>query len=320
MNRVPYHWSPELLKTMIDVIPKLCKSKNDLLLFFNGAGVAKHTLAPYEKLLSDKRKDFNKYHVTREILALLNEEGDRQLATRREILKRVAEFEDYTVCWDNDRAAARGLVAQVKDLVNVKDSFTRMRIEKDEERKKRLEQENIIENKKEVQRSQQLQTVKSDLFSLFKEQNAQKRGKALEKVLNKLFDCYEVSVREDFTIKGNCGEGIIEQIDGLIELDGHLYLVEMKWWNKPIGVGDVAPHLVRVYNRGGQVRGLFISYTDFTSPAIEQCKQALSGGKIVVLATLKEIVNLIENEDDLKQWLKMKVHAAIIDKQPYHIE
>ncbi len=84
---------------------------------------------------------------------------------------------------------------------------------------------------------------------------------------------HDILVREAFTIKGHCGEGVIEQIDGLIELDGHLYLVEMKWWNAPIGVGDIAPHLVRVFSRGGQARGLFISYTDFTEPAITQCRR-----------------------------------------------
>ena len=29
-----------------------------------------------------------------------------------------------------------------------------------------------------------------------------------------------------------------------------LYLVEMKWWEKPIGRQEIAPHLVSVYGRG----------------------------------------------------------------------
>ncbi|WP_406670967.1 restriction endonuclease [Methanolobus sp. ZRKC4] len=240
------------------------------------------------------------------------------LAARREIIKRVTEFEDFSVCWDNDRAAARGLVAQVRDMVNVKDSFTKMKIEKDEEKRRRLEQQKKLGAEKQ-NKAIKLQSVKTELFSLFGQQNAQKRGKSLEKVLNDLFACYNISVRETFTIKGKCAEGIIEQIDGLIELEGHLYLVEMKWWNTPIGTADISQHLVRLFNRGGHARRFFISYSEFTEPAISNCRDALSAGAIIALSTLKEIVALLEEEGDLKIWLKRKVNAAIVDREPYFI-
>lgn len=315
---ISFHYPPELLQLLIDTVPKLCKSKRDLLLFFQGAGVSKTLLAPYARLLQDASDSFNKYQVTREILTELNEQGEHSLRPRRELLKRITEFEDFSVCWENDRAAARGLVAQIRDLVNVKDSFTRMKLEKDEERRKRIEQQDAVVAG-EQQRRTQRQKVKADLFSLFGEEDAHKRGKALERVLNELFRCYDMLVREAFSIKGKSGEGVIEQIDGLIELEGQLYLVEMKWWNTPIGVADIAPHLVRVFGRGGQARGLFISYTDFTDPAITQCRDALSAGAVVVLATLQEIVSLLDSDGDLKRWLKTKADTMIADKEPFVI-
>lgn len=313
---ISFHYPPELLRLLIDTIPKLCKSKRDLLLFFQGAGVSKAVLAPHEEALRTSKATFNKYHVTRELLTGLNEKGERVLRERREVLKRVTEFDDFSVCWDNDRAAARGLVAQVRDLVNVKDSFTRMRIEKDEEKRKRVEQTQVAAAEQQTRKVRR-DKVKADLYGLFGESDAYKRGKALEGVLNELFACHNILVREAFTIKGKCGEGVIEQIDGLVELDGHLYLVEMKWWNSPLGVTEVAPHLVRVFGRAGQARGLFISYTDFTAPAISECCTALGGGAVIVLATLQEIVSLMDREEDLQRWLKRKVNAAIIDKEPY---
>ncbi|ETA67573.1 hypothetical protein MettiDRAFT_1000 [Methanolobus tindarius DSM 2278] len=319
MKGTPYHYPPELLKVLIDVIPKLCKSKNDLILFFKGAGVSKQILKPHEDLLKNNRNEFNKYHASREILSAINEQGDKSLAARREVIKRVTEFEDFSVCWPNDQAAARGLVVQVRDMVNVKDAFTRMKIEKDEEKRKRIQQQQQTIVYEKEKRRNQIQAVKKELFSLFKEENAQKRGKALENVLNNLFVCYDMSVREAFTIKGKCGEGIIEQIDGLVELEGHLYLVEMKWWNSPIGTAEISPHLVRLFNRGGQTRGLFISYSNYTQPAITTCRDALSGGAAITLSTVKEIVKLLEDEKDLKVWLKTKINAAIIDKEPHII-
>jgi hypothetical protein len=312
---ISFHYPPELLQVLIDTLPKLCKSKNDLLLFFRGVGVSNLDLVPYQELLKSNRAAFNKYHVARELLTKLNEQGERSLRVRRELLKRVVEFDDFSVCWENDRAAARGLVAQIRDLINVKDSFTRMRNEKDAEKRQRIEQQQAAVTEQ-IARKARRDKVKNDLYRLFGEADAHKRGKSLEGVLNEMFACQDVLVRQSFTIRGSCSEGVIEQIDGLIELAGHSYLVEMKWWNAPLGISELAPHLVRLFGRGGQARGLFVSYTAFTAPAIAECRNALAGGAVIVLATLQEIVDLLERDGDLQSWLKRKVDAAIVDKNP----
>lgn len=308
------HYPPELLKILVNVIPKICMSKNDLILFFRSAGV-KTILEPYEELLLKDRNSFKKYDVTRKILAELNEHGDNALFARREIVRRVTDFEDYDLCFDNERDAARGLVYQVREMVNRKDSFTRMRIEKDEEKNKHINQQ-AAARAAEQRKKAHIQEVKKNLFSLIGEKDSHKRGKALEGVLNDLFDCYGILVRDAFTISGDNGEGVIEQIDGLIELDGHYYFVEMKWWKKEIGRREISEHLVKIANRGGNVRGLYISYSNYTEPAIMECRNALNRNAVVVLVTLEEIVKLLENEGDLKIWLKKKERAAIIDKKP----
>lgn len=173
---ITFHYPPELLQLLIDAVPKLCKSKRDLLLFFQGAGVQKETLKPYDDLLLANKTAFNKYPVTREILTKINEQGEAGLRTRREVLKRVTEFEDFSVCWDNDQAAARGLVAQIRGVVNVKDSFTRMRNEKDEEKLRRQEEKDAAIREL-AARNAKKEGVKSALFTLFGEADAHKRGK-----------------------------------------------------------------------------------------------------------------------------------------------
>jgi hypothetical protein len=312
---ISFHYPPELLNLLTETVPKLCRSKKDLLLFFQGAGVSRDVIGPYQLLLRNNKGGFNKYHVTCELLAKLNELGERSLRERREILKRITEFDDFSVCWETDRAPARGLAAQVRDLVNVKDSFTRMNIEREQERKARVAQQEA-QLAAEKERKDKVAAVKSDLFALFAEPDAHKRGKALEAVLNSLFAAYGILVKEAFTVKGHCGEGVIEQIDGLIDVDGQLYLVELKWWNTPLGTADVSPHIVRVFARGGQARGLLVSYSEFTEPAIATCREALAGGAVIVLSKLQEIVELIDRETDIKKWLKAKVTAAIADKNP----
>ena len=37
---ISFHYPPELMSLLIDTIPRLFRSKNDVLLFFKGAGVS----------------------------------------------------------------------------------------------------------------------------------------------------------------------------------------------------------------------------------------------------------------------------------------
>ena len=286
-------------------------------MFFQGAGVSRSFLSSYEALLKTNRDAFKKPIVARELLAKLNEMGEGRLRERREILKRVTEFQDFSVCWESDQAAARVYVAQVRELVNVKDSFTRMKIEKEEKHRKRLA-EQTARSTTEKNHKAKIAAVKVKLYALFGEHDAKKRGKALEGVLNSLFAAYGILVKDAFTVKGACSEGVIEQIDGLVELDSHLYLVELKWWNTPLGTAEVSPHLVRVFGRGGQARGIFISYSEYTTPAITTCRDALAGGAVVILCKLQEVIDLLDREGDLKVWLKAKVTAAVVDKNPFY--
>jgi restriction system protein len=191
--------------------------------------------------------------MARSILCRLNDAGEAALANRREVIKRISEFDDFSSCWDGDRLKAQGLVSQIQKLVNIKASFTRINLEKAEERT----------------------TIKDALYKLFGETDPSKRGERLEGALNSLFSFAGVLVREAFVLKGQPGQGIIEQIDGAVEIDGVLYLVEMKWWDKPIGRQEIAPHLVSVYGRG-DVGGIFISYSGFSPAAIEDAKTGLA--------------------------------------------
>ena len=311
---ITFHYPPELMSLLIDTIPLLNRSKKDVFLFFKGAGVSDaDTHVPYQQWKQD-HDSINKYEIVRQVLTKINERGETRLRERREILKRVVEFENFSACWETDQLKAKGLVAEIRKVVNVKDSFTRMNLERERERQQRLHKEQV-QKVKLRKRLETLEKVKQDLFALFALAHPQHRGKALEDVLNRLFKAFDVSIREAFVLVGDSGEGIIEQIDGVIEIDGHLYFVEMKWWKSPLGVPEISRHLVRVYHRA-ESRAIIISASDFTDPAITTCKEALQQ-KVVVLCTLQEIVMLLERQEDLKKFLKEKIQTAIVDKEPF---
>lgn len=313
MNTI-FHYPPELLKLLSDALPKLCRSKKDVLLFFEGAGISEQVLSPYILLHQNNKDAFKKHQVVQEILVELNRAGEKGLRDRREVLKRVVEFQDFSVCWDSDQAIAKGLVAQIRELVNVKDTFTRINIERQKERNQRL----AIEEKERAQlqkKKQEFDEIKNSFFSLFRELNPYRRGKEIEGVLNRLFKHNDILVSEAITLKGNQGSGVIEQIDGVIQLNGQLYLVEVKWEQDTLGRDKVAPHLVRVFSRS-LAGAIFISYSNFSDAAIQDCKEALRD-KVIVLCKISEFVYLFENEKSLIEMLQQKINAAAISKNPW---
>ena len=310
-----YHYPPELLDLLIQTIPRLFRSKSDVVLFFEGAGVDRQHLRDVRAIVQTNKDSISKFEIARRVLQRINADGDAGLRARREIVKRVVEFEDFSSCWENNRLEAQGLVSRVQHVVGVKDSFTKMSTEREKERSEhRKQHQEKMERlqKHEAERTQ----IRNELYALFAETNPQKRGKALEGLLNRLFANEDISIREAFELCGDEGEGIVEQIDGVVEIDGHVYLVEMKWWKEALGTGDVAPHLVRLFGRS-EARGIFISNSGYTEPAIKTCRDALQQ-KPVVLCTLEEIVILLDAGDPLKDLLKEKILAAVVDKNPFH--
>ncbi len=310
-----YHYPPDVLNLLVDTIPLLCRSKNDVITFFKGAGVSDSNLSDLSHRVRTDKENINKYEIARTVIQRINEKGDSELRTRREVVKRVVEIEDFSTCWPNDQLKAKGLVGELRRVVNVKDSFTRMAQER-ERVKREMRESKEAEFVTRKRKLKQIDQVKTDLYALFGlEDQPQKRGKHLESVLNSLFSAYSILVKEDFKRVDAEGAGVIEQIDGVVEFSNDIYLVEMKWVKGPIGVDKISQHLVRVYGRP-DVRGLFIASDGYSATTIAQCREAL-GQKTIALVSLQEIVRLLERQGDLVQMLQEKVRAATLEKNPY---
>lgn len=310
-----FHYPPELFELLVETIPLLNRSKKSVVLFFRGAGVPDKVFKDISEKLDADKDGINKYDIARTILTRINEKTDTYLRERRELLKRVVEFESFTNCWETDQYKAKGLVAEIRNVVNVKDAFTRMKQEKEAAQSKHMSEYNkrVEEIKK---KTELIEKTKKEFYSLFAIENPHERGKKLEAALNTIFSIYGILVRDAFTRKGNNGEGIIEQIDGVIEIDNQIYLVEMKWKKEKIGSEDIFAHLGRIYHRTS-AQGIFISASGFADSGIVASKEALVNKAILVLTDLEEFINVLDNDKDLTQYFKAKIRKAIIDKEPY---
>jgi restriction system protein len=132
---IVFHYPPDLMALLIDTIPRLCKGKKDVFLFFKGAGLEAHYTADLEARFSADKDSVGKWEIARTVLTRLNERGEPALRERREVLKRVEQFTDFSSCWPNDQLVARGLVAEIQKLRGIKDHVTQIQHEREAERR-----------------------------------------------------------------------------------------------------------------------------------------------------------------------------------------
>ena len=306
-----FHYPPDIMFLLIETIPRLSKSKKDVLLFFKGAGVPDSIIQPFEIIIDHNKESINKYQMVREILEKISEQNDRYLQQRREILKRVCQFDTFDVCFEDDRDKAKANVAEISKLVRMKDTVTKLENHLESKR-----QEELDKKKREVKKNQELNKkydeIKSNFNALFAMVDPVKRGKALEPVLNDLFLFNRISLSEAFTV--TVDNKVVEQIDGAITLDGRTYIIEMKWEKEPIGVDKVGRFISRLFLRN-DVGGVIISASPFTEPAIITANEAVSQQNII-LVDLKDIYNIVDSKKDLKQFLRIMLSKSKINKKP----
>ena len=310
-----FHYPPDVFELLVETIPRLFRGKKAVVLFLQGAGVPQEDIIGVARIVQTDPKSINKFEIVRNVLTKVNSRGDSGLSARREIIKRVIEFENFETCWPADQLKAKGLVVSIREAVNKKDSFTRMKQERNAERDERQSRQQA-ERIAAAKRREDINAISLRLAALFgMDDKPQERGKLVEGVLNDLFRIYGILVREDFRRRDPDTSVVVEQIDGVIELNGKIHLVEMKWLNTSVGIGEFSPHLVRLFSRA-DAHGIFIATNGYASSVVSECRNALNQ-KTLFLCSLREFVMLLQRQDDLVELLRKKSQAAIVDKNPF---
>ncbi len=120
----------------------------------------------------------------------------------------------------------------------------------------------------EHRRSQELQNLKDHLFQLAADHDRNRAGLALERLLNRLFELFELQPRQPFRIVG-------EQIDGSFQLDNDIYLLESKWEKHPLPEADLLVFRGKIEGKSTFTRGVLIALNDVSAPA----REAITRGK-----------------------------------------
>ncbi len=110
------------------------------------------------------------------------------------------------------------------------------------------------------QRSQALGQLKDDFFQLHAEGDRNRAGLTLEKLLNRLFEVFDLQPRRPFRVVG-------EQIDGSFLFAGDVYLLESKWEKNPLPEEDLLVFRGKIEGKSTFTRGVFIAINDISIPA-----------------------------------------------------
>jgi hypothetical protein len=114
----------------------------------------------------------------------------------------------------------------------------------------------------------ELPVLRAEFYRLATASDRQAAGIALEKLLNRLFEIFDLNPREAFRVTG-------EQIDGTFILDHETYLLEAKWEAKPVCEAPLLTFRGKIEGKSLFTRGLFLSINGFTTDA----QTAITKGK-----------------------------------------
>ena len=134
----------------------------------------------------------------------------------------------------------------------------------------------------------------------------QSRGYEFQSFLEKFFKLWNLNPRRAFRITG-------EEIDGSIELDSEIYLLEARWRRKKAERDDLIIFSSKIGNKSEWTRGLFISVNGFDERALQYF---VSQGKPNFLAmTGNELESVLRGKVDLIEILRNKVRLLAEEKR-----
>jgi len=318
---ITIQYSPELLELLIDAIPRLCLTGQDVLIFFHENGVGYQYLSDLWLRVEQNDDNIQKDEIVRTALTRLNEQGESKFQQRKIILERVKKTCDFSQCLPSDQLKIKELVpeiqenSQVNNNSEIKTSFTAMLRKLVEESTKRQEEHNarIKEFKK---KQEELESIKNVIFKIVTMPHGQwqESSEQLNDCINRLFKAYDINISKPYEFVNQEEESNSGDLTGIVKLDDHPYFLDIIWRDDPLGKTEISSHLVTLF-QNELAGGIYISKSGYTHPAIKICEEALSQ-KIIILCELKEILFLLENKGSFFELLKSKIKMAVLEKQP----
>jgi hypothetical protein len=195
-------------------------------------------------------------------------------------------------------------------VVAATDSLAALRAvlgEKQEEKRSkvaaaRVREEALEKSNRTLLRTSRLQELHATFGKWFGVSDAHQRGFEFEGLLHDLFDLFDLAPRGSFRRTG-------EQIDGAFVLNGEHFLLEAKWQQEPVNLGDLRDLDGAVNTSLETTLGLFVSVMGFAPKGIEAYTQ---GNRPRILCMDgSDLSFVLEGRIDLCDLLERKKQIAV---------
>lgn len=223
----------------------------------------------------------------------------------RSIVEIAAQWSSFHLA--DDEFAARATVQKARDVLGTTELMEAREAERREIARKeglaRLERERAAL----VTKESQLLLMMFDELAM--SDDPQRRGFALQQLLNRTFDLHEIPVVRSFS-RNDGGE----QIDGAFKLEGWHYLVECRWRAKLADIRQLDGLTAQVGRSGRQTMGLFLSINGWSEHVPLLLKQ--NPEKSIILMDGYDLRTVLAGDADLRDFLLAKVARLNLGAEP----
>lgn len=284
--------SPAALNSLRDALARIYWYRNDLRSFVTSC-------LPDAAIPATINWQANKRDTVNHLVDHLATRQSEHLQATLRLMLEVARFEDFShlqILDDGEQKAnlAGAAVAALKKHVAGHIELVEEQLRSSERREQA--RETRLSNQATQARLDELRGDYVDLVAM----PGQKRGYALETLMNGLFDVFDLDPKRSFRIEG-------EQIDGAFSFEGTDYLLEARWRREPTSREALDAFHAKIERKLENTLGLFLSMNGF----VDQGVGAYSNrGSRMILMDGTDLMAVLEDRITLDRLLLLKRRRA----------
>lgn len=224
------------------------------------------------------------------------------------LLKETSNFNDFSHLkyWDENGELTKRAVEAVAKLRNQTIGYFDALEDLARGEENRLN--NLEKLKKTIDFSEKLEGLKKKFFEIAMEQSPQKRGYDFERILNELFNLFELKAKGPFKTLG-------EQIDGSFTFESQDFILEAKWQKQSVNAADLYVFGGKISGKLKNTLGLFISLDGFAKDCTETGSSIL---KSMILMDGQDLMLVLEGRISLGELIFQKRRHASDTGEIYH--
>lgn len=249
------------------------------------------------------RLNWNEYkrNIVTTLIDFLSLHQDNYLNDLLRLMTEVIKISDFYHLerLENGEDKVRKAEESVKALESLMEDHTDLiKEQKKLEERRKTAYEKSLKNRGVKEKLDELQ---KQYFALISNDDYQKRGYQLEKILKELFALFDLDPKASFKVTG-------EQIDGAFTFENTDYLLEAKWQKESVSTNELDAFSGKLGRKLENTLGLFLSINGFSEDSV---KAHTTGRKLMILVDGSDLMAVLEGRIDLIQLLfRKRRHAS----------